>query len=494
MLIELLAVLKTNYSRLQNQHPYPSVMLLGLIGALSFYAPHLFWLIPLVWGAVLQLLRKLDKSSFAFVFVLSFNFFSIWWIGKYSISGMLYTVLYGSFVQFLPFWLFIIFRKRKTYLKFAVFVATSLSAEYYLIHSPLPWPWLLLGNAFGDDVAFVQWYEFTGVLGGSLLLFMLSCFIAVCTVRYYTKLLLVLSVFALSFVLSKFCTVESNADRNVSVAIVQPNISPYSEKFTLGVKEQLKKLLHMSLPFNSTDYIFWPETALHGKLDEDSLVGGLLFPEIFADLIPARVISGAETYSELGHFNSAVLFDKKQIAVYHKNILVPVSENFPMSKQFESFYEIFFDVDGFYDTLQSEKYNWAKSEDFFQPIICFESAFGEYVAQCSKEKYAIAVLTNDGWWDGTIGNYQHLRLSRLRAVESRKSVVRCANTGYSAIIDANGEVFAKSESGVDAVLSGDVSLACRSSYYSKYGDYIGAYSCFVSILLILLLSLFSKSF
>jgi apolipoprotein N-acyltransferase len=75
------------------------------------------------------------------------------------------------------------------------------------------------------------------------------------------------------------------------------------------------------------------------------------------------------------------------------------------------------------------------------PAICYESIFGDFMADFSREgAQAIAIITNDAWWGNTPGHEQHLLMARLRAIEQRRWVARAANTGISGFIDPAGNL------------------------------------------------------
>ena len=76
------------------------------------------------------------------------------------------------------------------------------------------------------------------------------------------------------------------------------------------------------------------------------------------------------------------------------------------------------------------------------PAICYESIYGEFMTEYIRNgANLIAVITNDGWWSETPGYRQHMNYARLRAIETRRWIVRSANTGISCFVDRQGEVF-----------------------------------------------------
>ena len=124
------------------------------------------------------------------------------------------------------------------------------------------------------------------------------------------------------------------------------------------------------------------------------------------------------------------------------------------------------------------------------PIICYEAVYGEFVTNYVKSgANFLSIITNDAWWGNTEGHKQLLSLSKLRAIENRRDIVRSANTGISAIINSKGEIISKLYYGIEGVIEGKVSSQEKLTFYSKYGDLIFRWS----FLLIIILSLISIS-
>jgi len=121
------------------------------------------------------------------------------------------------------------------------------------------------------------------------------------------------------------------------------------------------------------------------------------------------------------------------------------------------------------------------------PIICYESIYGEYVTEYSRKGANLfAIITNDGWWGDTPGYKQHLAYASLRAIENRKSIVRSANTGISAIINEKGEILASTDWWEEDVISAKVKLNSTLTFYAKYGDYIGRIASLLAVLMLVL--------
>ena len=115
------------------------------------------------------------------------------------------------------------------------------------------------------------------------------------------------------------------------------------------------------------------------------------------------------------------------------------------------------------------------------PLICYESVYGEM--NLGKTNL-LAIITNDGWWKNTAGYKQHFQYASLRAIEQRKSIIRSANTGISAVLDQRGKVLQQSKWDESVCLESKVNLNNKVTFYSQYGDYIGRLSLFIATILL----------
>jgi apolipoprotein N-acyltransferase len=121
------------------------------------------------------------------------------------------------------------------------------------------------------------------------------------------------------------------------------------------------------------------------------------------------------------------------------------------------------------------------------PIICYESVYGEFVTGYVKNgANLLFVITNDGWWGDTPGYHQHAAFSSLRAIETRRSLARSANTGISCLINQRGDIFQKLGWWKRGAIKGTLNANRKLTYYVKNGDYIGRTACIFSILIVAL--------
>ena len=95
----------------------------------------------------------------------------------------------------------------------------------------------------------------------------------------------------------------------------------------------------------------------------------------------------------------------------------------------------------------------------------------------------MTVITNDAWWGNTPGYRQHLSYSCLRAIELRRDIARCGNTGISAFINQKGEIVSSGPWWEVAVLKGEVNLSSKETFFVRNGDLVGRISTLIFLLM-----------
>jgi apolipoprotein N-acyltransferase len=464
--------------------------------------------------------------SHALLTFIIWNGLTTWWILHATAVGAFLAIVANSVLMSVMHWLAHLIRRNSVgAMGYLAWVVLWLTFEFFHFHWDIEWPWLTLGNGFANNVRLVQWFEFTGVLGGSLWILLVNIALFQLLRRYavFRKIsaikrqlvfvcLLVFIPVTISLI-SYFSYKEEGQSRKV--LIVQPNIDPYSETFDDGaVNDKLMKFIRLtdSALTPDVDYIIGPETVFEQQWEEDKL---LMYPA-FARLQqfsqtegnPALII-GASTYriyrdfdkkSETARisrdgavaydaFNTAIFTDETgNYQVYHKSILVPGVEKMPFRKYLQFLDEVIINLGGTSGTLGIQPYptNFiAPNGDQLAPVICYESVFGGYLTRfVRKGAQAIVIITNDGWWKNTPGYKQHFSFARLRAIETRRHIARSANTGISGVINQRGDVVMKTVWWEEAAVISEILINNRLTFYTQYGDYIGRISMFVSGLLL----------
>ena len=131
-------------------------------------------------------------------------------------------------------------------------------------------------------------------------------------------------------------------------------------------------------------------------------------------------------------------------------------------------------------TTQEERHVFEVNQKLIiAPIICYESVFGEFVTgYVNNGATVLGIITSDAWWENTQGHKQHFSYAKIRAIETRRSVARSANTGISGFISPLGTVLKKSKYNERTSLKSSVPISRKMTFYVKHGDYIARIAYF----------------
>jgi apolipoprotein N-acyltransferase len=189
-------------------------------------------------------------------------------------------------------------------------------------------------------------------------------------------------------------------------------------------------------------------------------------------------------------YNTALMLDSTQFyQEHHKSRLTPGVEIMPFHEALKFLDKYAIDLGGTVGTLgiDSAQTPFVASKNLkIAPIICYESVYGDYVSKyVLNGANLIFVITNDGWWGNTGGYRQHFLFSRLRAIETRRSVARSANTGISAFINQRGDVSQQTSYWVPAAIRQTINANDELTFYVKHGDYLARISVFFTALFFL---------
>ncbi|WP_299463651.1 apolipoprotein N-acyltransferase [uncultured Microscilla sp.] len=465
--------------------------------------------------------------------MLGWNIAVTWWLAKASIVGAIVAIVLNALLMTLPLLAYRITRKilGNNY-GYLTLILYWLSFEYLHLHWQLSWSWLTLGNAFATAPYLIQWYEYTGALGGSLwvlganiLVYLLvSSQLRHNRITYAIYFALLIGLPAIASIALK-AGYSSQKSITTEVVIVQPNVDPYTQKFVESPNftpypQQMQRFLAQAKPYLSvnTRLLLLPETAFDEQYNEASLSQYPVFrqAQAFLKKYPyLAMITGATTSQFYGRvkpttsarlhpkkgryyevFNTAVFLQESPPAkFYHKSKLVPGVETLPYPQVLGVLGDWLIDfggTSGSYGTQPTREVFTlpAKGKDEkkikIAPLICFESIHGDFTRRyIHNGATALAVITNDGWWGDTDGHHRHFAYTRLRAIETRRDVVFCANTGTSGVINQLGEAIAQTDYGKKAVLKQGIKSHAKITMYARHGDYLGRLSAFMAIGLIL---------
>ncbi len=490
-------------------------------------------LIPLLFAEDYLCQHKTEYGSrvflrYASVTFLVWNIATTWWIYNAALAGVIAAVVINTIMWSLVAWFFhIAKRKLGPQLGYLSLILFWISWEYLYHNAEISWPWISLGNGFAYNIRLIQWYEYTGIMGGSLWVLVLNVLIFILIKNYKAGiskqrllaqfvLILVILLGPIAISLVRFSTYVEKPDPK-TIVVIQPNIDPYAKFVSIPSQEQtLVQLTEAARVADSAvDYFIAPETSINNNIwtDQIETVPDIVMIRQFLAAYPkaayipgiqcykrylpgeklsenAREIPGTSTFYE--SFNAAIQLDStKNVPIYYKSKLVTGVEKMPYAKYLRFLEKLTLRLGGTMRGWGTQNYRGvfysAGDSTGVSPIICYESVYGEFVTDYVKNGATLLfVITNDGWWGDTPGYHQHAAYSSLRAIETRRSIARSANTGISSLINQRGEVLQSLGWWKRGVLKGSLNKNDVITFYVRNGDYIGRAACYLSIVIILL--------
>lgn len=456
-----------------------------------------------------------------------FCIISLGWIRVVSIVAAVGVIVVLSFLMAFVLWAAFGIRQRagRTAGNLSI-IAFWLAFELLCLKFDLFSPWVNLGNGLAKDIMFIQWYEITGTSGGTLWILLSNLLLSsvlACLFTHGRKMILPFTIWIaviilpVSISLHRFFTIEPADSAPAEILIIQPNIDPYTEKFSTPFEKQVEKVVSMagSEITAKTRWIMTPETTVDDPVNEKSISTNKyvqMMRSLTVDNPGVAVVTGMVTFIPYSPdkwatyqaddqiespglqyeiFNSALLIDTgKPVRIYHKSKLVAGFETSFSPGVARVLRKLLPQLGGTnrnYGT-QDERISFKHpvNRDKSAPVICFESVYGRHVADYVKNgANMLFIITNDGWWKNSSGYKQHLSYASLRAIETRRPVARAANTGISCFIDLKGVITKRTGWWSAETIRGDLVPETRITPYVRYGDYILYIGLLISVSVVL---------
>ena len=441
--------------------------------------------------------NKIPKNIFKETFRFGFGYFFIsliWIVEPFFVEPWIHGWIAPIALIALPSFLALIwalFAFFGHYFLSSVGIVIGLSlAEYCRLYLLTGFPWATISYVLLDTNA-EKWLSLIGPYGLSLFL-LFTCFIVAFAFQTRKKLnaFLAVSTTSILFLIPNFFGKENSRSLSFSVRLIQPNAvqeKKWSEEFAPVF---FKNMIEMTSQNPKPDIVIWPETSLY-----------LPYNSAFEELDKMKEAAG-ESILIFGALkidatnflkNSLIIENKNQETVfYDKAKLVPFGEYLPFIN-LKNYFKI---------SERSNLFGWGfksgKGSELlslpngltFVPLICYEAIFSNFLKPSVKDADFILQITNDAWFGKSIGPQQHLAQLRIRAIEYGLPVIRVANTGITAIIDAEGKVVKKLSINKSGYLDSFIPSRKHTTIYGKFGDLI-----FLSlVLLTLVIAFLNKKF
>ena len=545
---------KTAEMKKENILIWGLVLLFAVMMSVPYLIPHtgvlsLFGLIPLLcMERIATMLQKKRIWIYHYSAFVLWNAITTFWVCNATVGGGLFAVFANSLQMSVVFGLFRWSkRKLKGTLPYIFLAVTWIAWERFYFDAEISWPWLVLGNSFARTTWAVQWYEITGTLGGSLWVWacnlgLFGLMISLSDGSWWNfnikaksaavtgYLAILILPFIVSGQIEKKYEDSMTAPEMLQTVIIQPNIDPYNKFQALTQDQQNAIFLNQAteeLSHRKNDTTASPLLLLAPETFTGDIIVGQYdrsltwrrFTSFLKDYPNVNLLFGASSYDYirsslkpshtarkvgngvwLESHNSALMTDgTERTEIFHKSKLVVAVEHTPYPAVFCRIDDMLGGVMG-RCTGQEEisLLNIQSTDGQSIPIgcaVCYESVYGEYYTDyIRKGARAMTIITNDAWWGDTPGYRQHLSYASLRAIETRRAIARCANTGISAIISPSGKIVSETGWWTPAVLEGSIPLRDDITFFVAHGDITGRLCTFLFVLLLLALLVRFRSF
>jgi apolipoprotein N-acyltransferase len=381
------------------------------------------------------------------------------------------------------------------------------SLEWIKSWGQLAFPWELMGYSQYKCTTLIQFSDIAGVYGVSgFIVLMNSCIFMI--ILFFSQitwnnqkitkplmtisavLILCIPLFIFMYGLKQIHTMDKKISKALhkTVMIVQPSI-PQNEKWDGDNRIPItKKMISQTYEAkqDTVDLVVWPETSLPYAIHSKHQLRQFVLQSI--KQMNIALVAGSPTFikdkQKTIHYNSAYVINKQgQIkSRYDKVRLVPFSEHLPFSCLRDFWIHFGAPDDKFSSGIAGQVHSL---EDLTLGIqICFEIIFPEYTRMsCANGANLIINISNDAWFGHTASPYQHFSMAVFRAVENKRALVRCANSGISGIIDPCGRILSQSQLFDTTTIIDNIPIIQDfKSIYSKWGDWFAVGSVLISLL------------
>jgi apolipoprotein N-acyltransferase len=448
---------------------------LGVLAGLALPPTNLFFLLPFAFASIIRMTDFCETSKQAFMvgFWFCLGFFTVgfyWvsfavlhdkdfiWLFPFAFIGIpfilsIYTaILFPLYLQITQF--------SSAVRKIVFFAAIWLLFEVGRLFI-FQFPWNFLGYSLTFSLSLLQITSIIGILGLSfiVILWATSFHLLLLTgdkgdfIKYFKFFLfqniLLFLIFVFGF--AKISSFKTEFE-DVKIRIVQGNSPASQTGKDAGLEKYIKLTTSRSL--EGISQILWPEGAVNSLLFNDeevkNRISNLLVGEQILTSGSIRVERSGYSYNI---FNSIAFINSTGgIIGYDKNHLVPFGEFVPF-KNLIPIQAVATKIQDFSRGEGLKNISLSSSMPPFSPLICYEVAFtGNVIKKSEIETKWILNLTNDAWYLKSSGPFQHLEITRVRAIEEGLPLVRGANSGISAVFDEVGRTIAQTKLFTEEIL------------------------------------------
>ena len=481
--------------------------LLGVV--LSFGLPpySISTLCFLVFPSILYLLKLNNtdpfKNFFIFGTLFGFGYFvcSLYWI-SYSLNfDPAVAILKPFAIIFLPFALslfygagFYLFRR---FFNFGFYFVLNFAIVLSVIEFIRSWltgfSWNLIVYSLSDQLQSIQLLNLVGTYGLNFLAILFFSFPYLFfnenKRKSTNRMLVFIALLAVNYIYGNERLKNQLQEKDYQIVFVQPNeglmeIYNYEDDY-------IKNLIKISDPLSKSDHaiFLWPEGSysFKGKNNFNQLIQGQFKAK-------QKIVLGGNTSKEDKIFNSFNTFssDGKLVGRYNKLHLVPFGEFIPLESLLTklNLKKVTFGYQSFSrgESRKVLNINGLK----VLPLICYE-VIDSGALNLNNEMFDVILnISEDGWFNKSIGTHQHYTHSIFRAIEEGKQIIRSTNQGLSASIDPLGKVLSVSSLDKQTVLQSKIYLLKNKTVFSVLGNLMFLFLILLGLLIQLILKRYLK--
>lgn len=350
-------------------------------------------------------------------------------------------------------------------------------------------PWLFVGYAF-TTYGLDEYAPLFGIFGVSFAVILIAAGLAECLFGKRFWVIPMILVLAGAWGAKQIQWVMPKDEKSLTVSLIQGNI-PQDLKWLVEYQaETLSIYATLSQTEWGRDLVVWPEASIpmfqtdiepfldvistHAKERGSAWVTG----------IPYWDVKNSTAQQPL-YYNSIMATGAASQGLYFKQRLVPFGEYIPLSGA------LYWVLPGVQDGITLA--GFSAGHDRQPPLmiknhklasaICYEVAYPNITRKNALNTDFLVTISNDAWFTGTAGPWQHLQMVQMRAKENGRWIIRATNTGVTAFINAQGQIVKQLPMDVRDVLRGDLPAMTGETLYSRFGDWIILSFCILLLLL-----------
>ncbi len=442
---------------IEEQTTYKGIFKYSFIWSFIYHLIFFFWISDNI-GLDSQILRYL--IMILVVLVLTINIFTIYGIYFYLKRKLNFSIISLPFI--------------------------IVSIEYVRSLGFYGSAWNSLAYTQTDFLIISQIIEYTGIFGLTFWIVLLNVLI----LNLYSKInfknmFILVIVFLFPWISGSILKTnyKINGDK-IKIKLIQPNIALEEKRRSL--RGSLNKLINLSKkPSNHiADLIIWPESSISGNFYKQDNYNKNLSPKMNDFLKNSRsiLVAGADLRVNNSRYNSALLFKSDSIiSIFNKQKLVPNVERTP-----DIFNMIGLNIGLTNFDIGTDMNMFWINETKFATMICIESVFPDLTRKfVNQGAEFITYIVNDGWYPRNPQLDQHADRCIFRAIENRRYVARCANTGVTMVVDSYGNITEKIEFNKEGVLEAEIISSDKKTFYTKYGDVFSIFNIIIIVIMII---------